>query len=74
MNDDTERYVAFQKAALNWIVQFENKPQIVHCHDYHTGLNSIHGMTDAHKVDVSLKRHPYSSYHSQRPISRPIFI
>lgn len=36
--DDTERYVAFQKAVLNWILQFENKPKIIHVHDYHTGL------------------------------------
>ena len=37
-NDDTERFMAFQKAVLNWIVQFHDKPKIVHCHDYHTGL------------------------------------
>lgn len=37
-DDDTERFMAFQKAVLNWIVQFEDKPKIVHCHDYHTGL------------------------------------
>ncbi|WP_152286997.1 glycogen synthase [Flavicella marina] len=37
-SDDTERFLAFQKAALNWIVQFHDKPEIIHCHDYHTGL------------------------------------
>lgn len=36
--DDTERFIAFQKATLNWILQFQNKPEVVHCHDYHTGL------------------------------------
>jgi len=36
--DDTERFIAFQKAVLNWILQFQNKPEIIHCHDYHTGL------------------------------------
>lgn len=36
--NDTERFVAFQKAALNWILQFHDKPEIIHCHDYHTGL------------------------------------
>jgi starch synthase len=36
--DDTDRFLAFQIAALDWIVQLKNKPQIIHCHDYHTGL------------------------------------
>lgn len=55
-NDDTERFLAFQKATLNWIVQFQNKPQIVHCHDYHTGLIPFM-MTYAHKFE-SLKKIP----------------
>ncbi len=37
-NDDTERFVAFQTAALDWIEQWEHKPDIIHCHDHHTGL------------------------------------
>lgn len=36
--DDTERFIAFQKATLNWLLQFQNKPEIIHCHDYHSGL------------------------------------
>jgi starch synthase len=36
--DDTDRFLAFQIAALDWIVQLTKKPQIIHCHDYHTGL------------------------------------
>ena len=36
--DDTDRFLAFQIAALDWIVQLKNKPQIIHCHDHHTGL------------------------------------
>lgn len=36
--DDTERFVAFQKVALDWILQFEKAPEVIHCHDYHTGL------------------------------------
>ncbi|MEM7185144.1 MAG: glycogen/starch synthase, partial [Bacteroidota bacterium] len=36
--NDTERFLAFQIAALNWIVQHKDAPSVVHCHDHHTGL------------------------------------
>ena len=35
---DTGRFLAFQIAALNWLVQLEEKPDLIHCHDHHTGL------------------------------------
>jgi len=37
-SDDTERFLAFQIAALDWILTWEQKPDIIHCHDHHTGL------------------------------------
>ena len=37
-DDDTERFLAFQIAALDWIAQWEHKPNVIHCHDHHTGL------------------------------------
>lgn len=37
-NDDTERFLAFQIATLNWMLTWKVKPTIVHCHDHHTGL------------------------------------
>jgi starch synthase len=37
-DDDTERFVAFQIAILNWMNSWEHQPDIVHCHDHHTGL------------------------------------
>ncbi|WP_405206534.1 glycogen synthase [Aquimarina sp. LLG6339-5] len=36
--DDTERFVAFQMAILNWLLSIDIKPDIIHCHDHHTGL------------------------------------
>lgn len=36
--DDTKRFLAFQIAVLNWILSFENKPNLIHVHDHHTGL------------------------------------
>ncbi|MDQ8005869.1 MAG: glycogen synthase [Pedobacter sp.] len=37
-NDDTERFIAFQIAALDWIAQWEHRPDVVHVHDHHAGL------------------------------------
>lgn len=36
--DDTERFTAFQVAFLNWLTETHQMPDIVHCHDHHTGL------------------------------------
>jgi len=36
--DDTERFTAFQIAFLDWLTQTGQTPDIVHCHDHHTGL------------------------------------
>lgn len=36
--DDTERFLAFQIAVLDWIAQWEHRPDVIHCHDHHTGL------------------------------------
>lgn len=36
--DDTERFITFQIAFLDWISKTNQKPDILHCHEYHTGL------------------------------------
>jgi starch synthase len=36
--DDTERFLAFQIATLDWLLTWDMKPSIIHCHDHHTGL------------------------------------
>ena len=36
-NDDTERFLAFQIATLDWLLTLENA-DIIHIHDHHTGL------------------------------------
>lgn len=36
--DDTERFTAFQIAFLNWLTETGQKPDLIHCHDHHTGL------------------------------------
>ncbi|TDQ08368.1 glycogen synthase [Pedobacter metabolipauper] len=37
-DDDTERFLAYQIAVLDWISQWEHRPDVIHCHDHHTGL------------------------------------
>lgn len=37
-DDDTERFLAYQIATLDWISQWEHRPDVIHCHDHHTGL------------------------------------
>jgi starch synthase len=36
--DDTERFIAYQIAVLDWLAQWEHRPDVIHCHDHHTGL------------------------------------
>lgn len=36
--DETEQFVSFQIAVLEWLKHFGQKPDIIHCHDYHAGL------------------------------------
>lgn len=37
-DDDPKRFIAFQRAALEWILTLDNLPDIIHCHDHHVGL------------------------------------
>jgi starch synthase len=36
--DEREQFIAFQLAFLDWITWSQQKPDIIHCHDHHTGL------------------------------------
>jgi starch synthase len=36
--DDIERFLSFQIATLDWIIGRSLTPDIIHCHDHHTGL------------------------------------
>jgi starch synthase len=37
-NDNAERWVFFQQAILNWVLNMAEKPAVLHCHDHHSGL------------------------------------
>lgn len=37
-SDDTNRFLAFQIATLDWMLTWKKHPDIIHCHDHHAGL------------------------------------
>lgn len=37
-DDDTERFLAFQVAVVDWMNKWNHQPDVIHCHDHHTGL------------------------------------
>ena len=37
-DDDAERFAFFSKAALEFVLQSGKRPDVIHCHDWHTGL------------------------------------
>lgn len=36
--NDVERFTAFQISVLDWVNEWHHHPDIIHCHDHHTGL------------------------------------
>jgi starch synthase len=36
--DDADRFICFQQAVLKWLSTWEIRPEILHCHDHHSGL------------------------------------
>ena len=37
-DDDSERFISFQIAFCDWLTKTKLVPDIIHCHDHHTGL------------------------------------
>lgn len=36
--DNESRFLYFQRAVAEWLLQLQKKPAIIHCHDYHSGV------------------------------------
>lgn len=52
--DDTDRFLAFQITVLDWLLTWDNKPDVIHCHDHHTALVPFM-MTQSYKYDELCK-------------------
>lgn len=37
-DNDADRFIAFQTAVAGWLNTWQTLPDVVHCHDHHTGL------------------------------------
>ncbi|MCO6496752.1 MAG: glycogen/starch synthase [Chitinophagaceae bacterium] len=37
-DDDTYRFIAFQRAVVDWVGKWQHRPDIIHAHDHHCGL------------------------------------
>jgi starch synthase len=37
-HDEHIQFLAFQLAFLEWMIRYPEKPDVIHCHDHHTGL------------------------------------
>ena len=36
--DESQQFIAFQHVVLHWLSAMQIRPDVFHCHDYHTGL------------------------------------
>ena len=60
--DDTERFMAFQIAVVDWLSNWDHRPDVVHVHDHHTAL--IPFMMQHCYAIRSVIRHSNCTYHS----------
>ena len=59
--DDGERFAYFQKAVIEMLNQLNYFPEIMHCHDWHTGMIPVM-CKEGHSFDERYRciRHVYS--------------
>lgn len=72
--DEFERFLSFQIAALEWMRIQEIRPDILHCHDHHTGLvplmtSQCNRFRDFRDIPVVFTVHN-AEYHGQQSLDR----
>lgn len=72
--DDNDRYIVFQLAFLNWLSTWKKNPDIIHLHDYHTGLipflmKNCYEYTTLSKIKTVLTIHN-AQYQGWMPLSK----
>lgn len=70
--DELERFVSFQIAALEWLKTRKVKPEVIHCHDHHTGLvpfmlTECNRYRDMSKIPTVLTVHN-AEYHGEHEL------
>ncbi len=58
-NDDNMRFAFFSKAALEFLQQSNKRPDVLHCHDWQTGLVPVM-LFETYKYDMGLQRVCYT--------------
>ncbi|MBD1837293.1 glycogen synthase GlgA [Coleofasciculus sp. FACHB-64] len=58
-NDDNMRFAFFSKAALEFLLQSNKRPDIIHCHDWQTGLIPVM-LFENYKYEMGLQRVCYT--------------
>ncbi|MDG5814408.1 glycogen synthase [Chitinispirillales bacterium ANBcel5] len=59
-NDDVLRYAFFSKAALEFLLQSGKRPDIIHCHDWQTGLLPVMLFEQYTHTDMQFQRACYT--------------
>jgi starch synthase len=58
-HDDTMRFAFFSKAALEFLQQSNKRPDVIHCHDWQTGLVPVM-LFENYKYEMGLQRVCYT--------------
>jgi starch synthase len=58
-NDDNMRFAFFSKAALEFLQKSNKRPDVIHCHDWQTGLIPVM-LFENYKYDMGLQRVCYT--------------
>lgn len=76
--DEFERFFAFQLATVDWVNSWYVRPDIIHCHDHHTGLipfmlKHVYSYQNMRKIPTVLTIHN-GQYHGSFDAGKDFFV